>query len=409
MKFSRLSIAPIPPDVLRVVGARSGWLLEDANALRVGLGGVAQLIELSSTEASPELVLAKHDLFGDVGPSDSGVVAFGALPFDISEPGVLQVPEVVVTQYKSGETFVTTLDGSRGLIEYLDLYEEPVQETQSVRSLAFEPTPEEYAQNVAAAVEILRRKEIDKVVLARSVKGSVPDPIDIGALALRLHQREPICTLYSLPIEESRRFVGVSPELLVQRFGAEVACNPLAGTIALPPNTPPENYQNWLLGSAKNLHEHKLLVDEVVSVLAGYFDDVLADPMPSIMKLRTVAHLSSWIRASATNQSPPSVMTLLRSLHPTAAVCGIPRVAAKELLTKLENNRRGNYAGPVGWIDATGNGQWWVGIRGVIVAGAQFEAWAGAGIVSESDPIAEREETKDKLSSVLTSILIDRV
>ena len=82
---------------------------------------------------------------------------------------------------------------------------------------------------------------------------------------------------------------------------------------------------------------------------------------------------------------------------------------AYELIRRLEQHDRGHFAGPVGWIDANGDGEWWIGIRGVMVNGREFESWAGAGIVSESDPIAEREETKDKLASVLSSVLVDRV
>ena len=408
MKFHRLAVAPLNPETLRAAGSSSGWLLDDGQVLRVGLGAPALTIDLEP-ELSVESILSAHEIAGDPGPSDSAVVAFGSLPFNQGSPGFLCVPEVLVTQYKDGRTFVTTSESSSGLIALLDEFELIDQEPQSLRSLRYEPTPEEYAHNVASAVEMLRQKEVDKVVLARSVKGSVPSVIDPGSLANRLRKREPTCTLYSMPISAGRRYVGASPELLVQKIGDLVSCNPLAGTIALPSTVPPENYQNWLLGSAKNLHEHKLLVDEIHGILKGLFEDVEADSTPSIMSLRTVAHLSSWIRAAGPRGESPSVVSLLRALHPTAAVCGIPRVKAQELLTRLEMQERGHYAGPVGWVDAAGNGQWWVGIRGVMIQGDIFEAWAGAGIVSESDPIAEREETKDKLASVLSSILIDRV
>ena len=93
----------------------------------------------------------------------------------------------------------------------------------------------------------------------------------------------------------------------------------------------------------------------------------------------------------------------------TAAVGGIPRANAYELITRLEQHDRGAFAGPVGWIDANGDGEWWIGLRGVLLKDREFEAWAGAGIVSESDPIAEREETRDKLAVVLTSLLSERV
>jgi isochorismate synthase EntC len=203
--------------------------------------------------------------------------------------------------------------------------------------------------------------------------------------------------------------VGASPELLARRHGNQIECHPLAGTIALPPNVAPDDYQNWLLGSTKNLHEHGVLVDDVVTALSGFYDDITVDAEPSIVTLRTVAHLGTWVRGTATSAKAPDALEVLRLLHPTAAVGGIPRASAYELISRLEQHDRGHYAGPVGWLDANGDGEWWVGIRGVMVKGTEFEAWAGAGIVSESDPIAEREETKDKLASVLSSVLVDRV
>jgi isochorismate synthase len=126
--------------------------------------------------------------------------------------------------------------------------------------------------------------------------------------------------------------------------------------------------------------------------------------------LRTLAHLGTWIEASCRDVADaPDALAVLRLLHPTSAVGGVPRRSAYELIQRLEQIDRGYYAGPIGWIDANGDGEWWIGFRGVLVKGAQFEAWAGAGIVSESDPIAEREETKAKLASFLSSVLVDSV
>ena len=185
---------------------------------------------------------------------------------------------------------------------------------------------------------------------------------------------------------------------------------PLAGTISLPPNAAPDDYHTWLLGSAKNLHEHAVVVDDIVQLLSRDYDDIVADSTPSIVALRTVAHLGSWVTGVHGDAlRAPDALAVLRLLHPTAAVGGMPRDAAVELLARLEQHDRGHYAGPVGWVDACGDGEWWLGLRGVLVDGAAFEAWAGAGIVSESDPIAEREETRDKMASVLTSVLVDRV
>jgi len=413
MKFVRSSIAPLRPEILRALGARDGWLVETPDVLRVGFGAVAERVQLNSGLNQPTdatAALRRHELVGDKGPSGTGIVAFASLPFDRNAPGELQIPEFCITQTKSGSAWLSALEGSTKWHELLNAVEEPTQEAQSLRSLTFQPTPEEYAHNVALAVEILRRKEIVKIVLARAVLGSVPEVIDAAAILQRLRHREPICTLYSFPTLDGRRYVGASPELLVRRSGDEIQCHPLAGTITLPPNVAPDDYETWLLGSSKNLHEHGVVVDEIVKNLANIYDDIDADAEPTIVALRTVAHLGTWVTAKSHDaEYAPDALEVLRMLHPTAAVGGIPRESAYELICRLENHDRGHYAGPLGWIDEHGDGEWWIGIRGVLLQGREFEAWAGAGIVSESDPSAEREETKDKLAAVLTSLLVDRV
>jgi menaquinone-specific isochorismate synthase len=413
VKFLRHQIPRQSLETLRMVGARDGWLIETADVIRVGFGDAVDRVTLSEGLEVPSDSLAtlrRHQLAGDDGPPGSGVVAFGALPFDRSAPSQLDVAQYCITQSKDGDAWITCAEGAETWRDVLERSLPPVQETQSLRSLSLEPTPDEYAHNVALAVEILRSKEIDKVVLARSVRGTVPEPIDAAAVAQRLHHREPLCAIYSIPTSDGRRFVGATPELIARRTGATLQSHPLAGTIALPPNVEPEDYLTWLLGSTKNLHEHNVPVNEIVTALEGVYDDVQADAGPSIVALRTLAHLGTWIEASCRNVADaPDALEVLRLLHPTSAVGGVPRQSAYELIRRLEQIDRGYYAGPLGWVDANGDGEWWIGFRGILVKGAQFEAWAGAGIVSESDPIAEREETKAKLASFLSSVLVDVV
>ncbi len=412
MRFQRQRVAALPLDTLRTLGARDGWLIETADVLRVGFGAAVDHVALPHglDDAPDTPPLSRHELVGDDGPSGSGVVAFGVLPFDRSAPSRLDVPEYCVTQTRDGDTWLTSTAGSNSWREVLHGATPPVQETQSIRSISLQPTPDEYAHNVALAVEILRSKEIDKVVLARSVRGTVPEAIDAAAVAQRLHHREPRCTIFSIPTSDRRRFVGATPELIARRTGATLVSHPLAGTIALPPNVEPEDYLTWLLGSTKNLHEHNVPVNEIVTALESVYDDVRADAGPSIVALSTLAHLGTWIEASCRDEADaPDALAVLRLLHPTSAVGGVPRRSAYELIQRLEQLDRGYYAGPLGWMDANGDGEWWIGFRGVLVKGIEFEAWAGAGIVSESDPIAEREETKAKLASFLSSVLVDAV
>lgn len=411
MRFVRRLIPHQSSHLLRTIAAREGWLIESPDALRAGFGGAAASIELGTVDGPRDAIaqLQRYELTGHDGPAGTGIVAFGSLPFDRDASAHLDVARYCVTQIKNGPTWLTTLEGADDVEQQLAHVAPADQETQDVRSITFQPTPERYAHNVALAVEILRRKEIDKVVLARAVLGSVPEPIDAASVAQRLHHREPACTVYSMPTSDARRFVGASPELLARREGTDILCFPLAGTIALPSNVEPDDYQNWLLGSTKNLHEHAVLVDDLVTTLSQYYDDINADATPSIVSLRTIAHLGTRIRGHATRGNAPDALEVLRLLHPTAAVGGIPHRGAYELICRLEQHDRGHYAGPVGWLDANADGEWWIGIRGVLLAGTEFEAWAGAGIVSESDPIAEREETRVKLAVALSSILTDQV
>lgn len=407
-----MRIQPISPpalSALRSLGARHGWLVSAPDSLRVGFG--RRLAQIALPHGVLDVAQARTELEGwgarlD-GEGPHTVTAFASLPFDRSAPGVLEIPEYLIIVDQSGAWLIADNEEWAPHLEGLDA---PDQEVQLATEMVYRPSGETYAHAVAVAVERLRRKEVQKVVLARSVHGATSAPIDAAAVAQRLRVREPACTIYALPLPDGRRFVGASPELLVRRAGESATCHPLAGTIALPAHVDPQDYHSWLLGSSKNLHEHALLADEVVSTLADHYDSVEADPTPSIVTLRTVAHLGTWIRArSAVTEVAPHGLELLTWLHPTAAVGGLPRREAYDTIRELEPLDRGHYAGPVGWVDSRGDAEWWIGIRGVMLDGPRFEAWAGAGIVPESDPTSEREETRDKLASVLSSVVVDRV
>ena len=405
------AVDDLPLRALRTLGARRGWLLSAPDSLRVGFGRCVARIELPSGVNDVASARRELDAWSGALPDHApvAVTAFASLPFDRSAPGVLEIPEFVIVADSSGTWLISESEDEswRAHLEDLD---DADQEVQLATEMIYRPSGESYAHSVAVAVERLRRKEVSKVVLARSVSGATSAPIDPASLAQRLRVREPNCTIYALPLPDGRRYVGASPELLVRRLGTSALCHPLAGTIALPPHVDPQDYHAWLLGSSKNLHEHALLADEVVATLADHYDHVEADPTPSIVTLRTVAHLGTWIRATgAPEESAPHGLELLTWLHPTAAVGGLPRAEAYRTIRELEPLDRGHYAGPVGWVDARGDAEWWIGIRGVLVDGPRFEAWAGAGIVPESDPTSEREETRDKLASVLSSVVVDRI
>ena len=152
MKFIREQIPTQDVDSLRALGARDGWLIENTDQIRIGFGEIADRIDLSGG-LEPDIAatdsLRSHELQGVDGPPGTGVVAFGSLPFDRSAPGHLDIPEYSITQNNSGEAWLSRLDDSTDWSAHIAAVAAPTQETQSLRSISFLPTPEEYAHNVA--------------------------------------------------------------------------------------------------------------------------------------------------------------------------------------------------------------------------------------------------------------------
>jgi len=258
-----------------------------------------------------------------------------------------------------------------------------------------------YREAVVSSVARLRAGELTKVVLARSVVGTCVEWIDPAAVAASLHEADTSCSVYSYAVPGGR-LVGASPELIVATSGRAVSAHPLAGTVALEGDGDDAGRLEWLLASAKNRVEHSVVVDDIMRRLAPLCDTLGASDAPSIVRLSTDARLGTWIDGKL--QGDPSAdlaMRVLAALHPTPAVGGVPRERALELIDTLEGAPRGQWAGPVGWVDAGGTSTWTLALRSLLVDQRHFEAWAGAGIVAESDPEEERLETAVKLASVL--------
>ena len=410
MNLYRRRLVDIDTSALRTLGARSGWVLESPDALRVGFGRCLLTLTLTDGLEGPLTgvdQLEEITVVGEPGPTGTGPTVFVTVPFDRRGDIHGWLPEHVVTQLSDGSTWLTSASDKDldALVLCADVEPAQTHRTNAVIDRTFLPTPDGYARAVATAVDEMRHSDLQKVVLARRVAGQTERPIDPAAVAIRLHEREPACTLYAVPSRSEGRFIGASPELLVSCLDDAVTCHPLAGTVALPEGEDSLDYAKWLMGSEKNLFEHRVMVDDIIERLRDVCDDVRADLQPSIVTLRSVAHLGTWIQGKVSGETQATTpFELLRLLHPTAAVGGIPAQRAQEVISRLEPEPRGLYAGAVGWFDHLGNGEFWVAIRGMTLKDDRFSAWAGAGIVGESDPIAEREETKDKLASILAGL-----
>ena len=259
-------------------------------------------------------------------------------------------------------------------------------------------TAPEWADAVAAAVGRITSGALRKVVLARDVFATAGGPIDARVLLRRLAARYPDCFTFACA-----NLVGATPELLVRRVGGEITALILGGTSPRGA-TPAEDAELGaaLLASAKNTEEHAYAVASVRDALAPLCADLDIPSRPSLLKLANVHHLGTAV--SGTLATDRSVLSLAGALHPPAAVCGTPAEAALELIRELEHMERGRYAGPVGWVDANGNGEFGIALRCAELDGRRARLFAGCGIVADSDPAAEVAETEVKFLPMRQSL-----
>ena len=259
---------------------------------------------------------------------------------------------------------------------------------------------EAWRTGVRAALEAIGTGRLDKVVLAREAAVEADWPFPRVEVLRRLRRRGGGSTfLYA-----SGGFVGASPELLVRRRGRVAVSRPMAGTVPTGDSAADEaGGLARLTRSPKEGVEHRLVVDAVAEGLAKVADRVRVG-RPEVVRLATVAHLATEITADLTGPLP-TALELAGLLHPTPAVGGSPRDAALAAIAALEPFDRGCYAGPIGWVDHTGDGEWAVALRGATLDGRRAHLLAGAGIVPGSDPDAEWVETEHKLRAMLEVLL----
>jgi menaquinone-specific isochorismate synthase len=387
-----------PGDLLSWLPAGEAFAFLRAGDGIVGWGEAARLE--SPDPAEVERYLGAVTVRDDVGLAGCGAVALASVGFDPQiDASVVVVPQVVLGR-RSGRSWLTLVTPP-GAVQVPALRRRPVAAAgPSTATLdAPVPEPDHWRAAVADALVSLRSGALDKVVLARALDVVAKSGLDPRAVAARLAARFPACFTYLCD-----GLVGASPELLVRRTGRHAESLVLAGTVRRG-TTPEEDAQleQTLLHSGKDQIEHRMAVDSVRETLAAVAADVVADPRPQLVRLANVSHLATHVDAWLPNPAP-SALALATQLHPTAAVGGTPRQAAMEAIRRLEAAPRGRYAGPVGWLDANGDGEFAIALRCAQLSGDRARLWAGAGIVADSDPDAELAETAAKFDAVLSAL-----
>jgi menaquinone-specific isochorismate synthase len=418
---ARTRILDSDPDLLAVAGDDGVVFVRE----RVGLAGVgvAARIDVPRTGGEAD-ARAVADALGAIGRDDavahpgSGPVALGALPFDPTAPGTLLVPRVVVGRSEDGTRWVTTIgpDGdepgpreidavvARGLGTVSGFARDAGLGAADAGPATYElhalRPVDEWCDAVAEATGRLRDGTARKVVLARAVDVITDRPLLASVLMSQLRRSYPSSHLFSID-----GFVGATPELLVARSGDRVLAHPMAGTA--PRSGDPSadaRLAASLLASTNTRDEHRHTIDMVHDTLLPWCSYLDEEAEPSIVAMANVQHLATRLEGRLSNP-PASVLELVGALHPTPAVGGSPRDVALALIAELEHLDRGRYAGPVGWVDAHGNGTWAVGIRSAELSGTTARLYAGVGVVADSDPAEELAETRAKLQALLGAVV----
>ena len=320
----------------------------------------------------------------------SGLVV-GAFGFEPDAPAALVEPDVVVR-----------VDGPLEPPAYFRGMRTSARVVEEI------PTAREHRTRVSTAIASVRSGGIDKVVLARAVRLASDEPIDPHAVCAALIDSSPAADGYLVDLSPAggahvgRVLVGSSPELLVRRRGDLVECHPLAGSA--PRSTDPATDQaaaRALRASGKDASEHAFVVESLARALGPLCTELEIPNQPTLTSTREMWHLGTRIRGRIADPRTTS-LDLALAVHPTPAVCGTPTDEARRLIAAIEGDRD-FYAGAVGWSDSSGDGDWMVTIRCAEIDADRYGAvaWAGGGLVADSQPDDEVAETGAKLRTVL--------
>ncbi len=360
-------------------------------------------------------------------PSGRGPVAVGGFSFapdggkaphwDGFEPASLTVPEVALTRSRQGDHSAVNMTLSalvspddlpdellEGLLQRVsELRERPLPLLDPAPAgrflIASAMPPEHFEHAVARAVELIADGQLQKIVLAREVQVHAPAPYDPAAVFGVLRQEFPSCFVFCVGRGDAT-LIAASPELLVRREGHRVSTLALAGSTRRSADPAvDEHLGEQLLRDDSYREEHAIVARRIERTLRPHAIWVTAAPEPELVRIANIQHLATPIRAQLA--APMEALELVGLMHPTPAVGGEPLKRAAPLIPALEGFDRGWYSGPVGWTDASGDGEFCVALRCALLRGNVARCYAGNGIVRDSDPATELAETEVKLQALL--------
>ena len=341
--------------------------------------------------------LEKFAITNNVQGSATGPILFTSFSFSPDEESVLVIPKVIVGM-NSGNSWITWIGAQSQpqLLESTDEISKP-SFTWNQDGLA----SEHWITRVAQAVAKIHSGEIEKVVMARDLTATATSAIDERAALQKLSALYPSTWIFSVA-----GLIGATPELLLRLKRGMVTSRVLAGTISKSGDDERDlALAGSLARSSKDLEEHEYAVRSVADALEPFCSSTNIPETPFVLHLANVMHLATDVTgALIESKSNIDVFTLLNQLHPSAAVCGTPTDKAAKVISEIEGMSRGRYAGPVGWIDARGDGELGIALRCGQITDNSIRLFAGCGIVAGSDPEKELAEIEAKFSAMKSAL-----
>ncbi|MGG0050108.1 isochorismate synthase [Bacillus atrophaeus] len=418
-------------------GKRFFWSEPDSELTIVGLGKEAVFRTDEKNDERYHVVFEEWERFKKTAfhihdeeklqQAAVGPVLFGGFSFDPLETrgdewdhfseGNFFVPSLMLTKTDDGQfltvnQWVSQNEQAEDVLASLQSFADNIavssldEEAQANITQTEELDRKDWLKAVKTATDEIKEGQYDKVVLAREVKLTFDRSVRVHSVLRKLLKDQK--TSYIFAVEEGNKsFVGASPERLIKKEGTRVMSSCLAGSIKR--GADPEEDREMeleLLNDEKNLLEHDIVVNMIHDAFLSSCDTVEKPDGPELYKTKNVQHLYTPIVGQLNHSD--SMFDLIKKLHPTPALGGAPREKAVEVIRKLEPMSRGWYASPVGWIDSQDNGEFAVAIRSGLIADSQARLFAGCGIVADSDPQAEYEETQIKLKPMISALGGDR-
>lgn len=329
--------------------------------------------------------------------SGTGPVLFTSFSFDRNEDSVLVIPKVIVGQ-KGAQSWITWIGDTPQPV----LPESPAQYSQGALSFGDGSiSTSAWKERVAEAIKRIESSQVDKVVLARDLVAESNTKVETIPILRKLATEYPSTWTFAVA-----GLVGATPELLLRLSRGMVTSRVLAGTIPKTGNDEKDlALAASLARSSKDLEEHEYAVRSVAEALEPFCSSTNVPESPFVLHLANVMHLATDVTgALIESKQRVDAFSLLQSLHPSAAVCGTPRNIAFDIITEIEGMNRGRYAGPVGWIDAGGDGELGIALRSGQITDREIRIFAGCGIVAGSSPEKELEESNAKMIAMRSAL-----